>query len=1582
MRKFSFNTNRFMAALLTVILMLALLPPFAIPVQAAGTPVLDQVNTTVSTYENIYANYLAQTFTAGRSGVLSQVDLYMYTTNTLDAGFRVWIEEVRDDPQDLYYGAPNGIASGYSGNDNTRWIKGSANSWQWCSIDFDQRVRVQAGKKYAICVKGLTSNAFIGGYEPSADPYAGGEVYEKSRIEYPWMKYYPIIKDLAFRTYVSSPSNDASLNAGLTVENGQLNDNFFYKTTDYTVLMDMNQTSLKITPSLYLPTAATITVDGIACKNGSTQTVSVPVDRDIPIVVTAEDGTTTKTYTLKAAHSYTVGFAPLSGGSIQAGPLVKKQGTTINLTITPDLFKRLKPGSLKYNDGTGDVPVSGTSFSMPASNVTVSAIFLDATQTATRKVHSINPGGISCLYVNSEGNYILARDGNNQKLYSVNSDTCEVGAAFTVDSTSARDSIGIVDSPGTNKMYILNNGSKNISVYDYTNFNRVDHFIAVGANPCDLTWNSSLNRLYTVNRDVDSVSMINGATDTVFHVGVGSQPCDMALDTTTNKIYVANSGSNNVTVLDGAADSTSGAVLATVPAGSAPCAVAVDPVAQRAYVTNSGSNNVTVINTADNSVAATVSVGAAPSAIEINPNTHKIYVANSTGNTLTIIDGSTFDTATVPVGNHPMAIAVNPNNNVVYVLNSGSQSVTAVDENDRTINYALGIAPVGIAVNTKTNRVYVAHSHSDSWDIITEIPALIPVALTVSNPTAAGITVSLNPTVETLVAGDFVIHNSSGAAVSVSGAVTEDVGSTYQINAALEEGQTYSVTALSPGYSFGVAKSFTVPGTPVKTYQIGIGTLAGGSITATPSTTTAGATVQLTIKPDAGKQLKAGTLKYSNGMTDSAISGTSFTMPAANVTVTAEFENVPASTYTVSIGTLTGGSITATPSTTTAGATVQLTITPDPSKQLKACTLKYNDGMTDSAISGTSFTMPAANVTVSAEFENVPASVSNADKVAVDKAALSIGYAAGDNDTSVTRNLNLTVTGAVYGSSITWSSSNSAVISNSGKVTRPAYTSGDAAVTVTATVYNAGASDTKAFNLVVLKLPQTTCTITFNKNGGDTEASPATKTAVSGGNSGTLPIAPTKSGYTFSGWNTMADGTGTAFTAATTVNADLTVYAQWTVISSVGGGGGSSTPNTTLTTPTPTPTPTPTTTTTTKNTGTASSSVTSTTSTEAKSDSNGKATATVSENQVKEAVNKAVEEAAKQGEGTAAKVEIKVTAPAEAKTVEASLPKAAVTAVADSKTDALTTATPVATITFDKAAITTISKEAAADVKITASKVNASDLSEAAKAAVGDRPVFNFRVTSGDKTISQFGGTVTVSVPYTPKAGEDTKAIVIYYINAEGKAEIVKDCVCDKETGMITFKTNHFSKYAVGYNKVSFKDVDSAAWYSDAISFVAARGITTGTGNGKFNPEENLTRGQFLVMVMRAYGIESDSALNDNFTDAGNTYYTGYLAAAKKLGITVGIGNNMFAPDKEITRQEMFSLLYNTLKQIGELPVGTSGKTLSSYTDASEIASWAKEAMTLFVKTGTVSGSGGNLNPADTTNRAQLAQVLYSIMSK
>lgn len=374
--------------------------------------------------------------------------------------------------------------------------------------------------------------------------------------------------------------------------------------------------------------------------------------------------------------------------------------------------------------------------------------------------------------------------------------------------------------------------------------------------------------------------------------------------------------------------------------------------------------------------------------------------------------------------------------------------------------------------------------------------------------------------------------------------------------------------------------------------------------------------------------------------------------------------------------------------------------------------------------------------------------------------------------------------------------------------------------------------------------------------------------------------------------------------------------------------------------------------------------------------SDGTATALITQSQISAAI--AAAQGAIQRTGEAADVEIDVSGDSGASAVRITLPRTSSQALVSGEVDSMTLSSSVATMTFDAQALAAIVGVASADVVFTASVVDGNTLSDVARQTVGDHPVYEFSVTSGESTISQFDGTVTVSLPYTPAAGENTNEIVVYYINADGQPELIQDCWYDTAADMLVFTTTHFSTYAVGYNKIAFSDVSDDAWYADAVSFIAAHSITRGTTETTFGPDMTLTRGQFITLIMRAYGIDSD----DNFSDAGDTYYTGYLAVAKQPGITSGIGNNRFAPDRAITRQEMFTMLYNTLKVMDRLEDVDSSNTLSKFTDNSSVASYAQSAMAYLVKTGVVSGNDGLLHPTDTTTRAQMAQVLYNLFSK
>jgi endoglucanase len=150
-----------------------------------------------------------------------------------------------------------------------------------------------------------------------------------------------------------------------------------------------------------------------------------------------------------------------------------------------------------------------------------------------------------------------------------------------------------------------------------------------------------------------------------------------------------------------------------------------------------------------------------------------------------------------------------------------------------------------------------------------------------------------------------------------------------------------------------------------KELTVSVGNINGGSITADPASALPGTTINLAVTPNKGFRLKEGSLKYNDGTKDVDINGTSFVMPSANVTITAEFERYA---YVVNIGTFIGGTIKANLELAQLGDIIYLTKTADERYHMDPKSLKYYDGTRYVEIKGNHFTMPSADISITADF--------------------------------------------------------------------------------------------------------------------------------------------------------------------------------------------------------------------------------------------------------------------------------------------------------------------------------------------------------------------------------------------------------------------------------------------------------------------------------------------------------------------------------------------------------------------------------------------------------------------------------------
>lgn len=177
-----------------------------------------------------------------------------------------------------------------------------------------------------------------------------------------------------------------------------------------------------------------------------------------------------------------------------------------------------------------------------------------------------------------------------------------------------------------------------------------------------------------------------------------------------------------------------------------------------------------------------------------------------------------------------------------------------------------------------------------------------------------------------------------------------------------------------------------------------------------------------------------------------------------------------------------------------------------------------------------------------------------------------------------------------------------------------------------------------------------------------------------------------------------------------------------------------------------------------------------------------------------------------------------------------------------------------------------------------------------------------------------------------------------------------------------------------------FNDVtasNTGKWSADAIDFLARNSIVEGGSYGTFNPNGNMTRGDFVLMLYRMAGKPSVSGISNPFTDVKSTdYYYNAILWAYRNDIVTGVDAKTFAPKKNITREQIAATLY----RMAGSP-STSGY-LTGYYDYAKIHSYATNAMRWAISNGVITGSNGYLTPTNNATRAQVATMLHRYLTK
>ena len=179
--------------------------------------------------------------------------------------------------------------------------------------------------------------------------------------------------------------------------------------------------------------------------------------------------------------------------------------------------------------------------------------------------------------------------------------------------------------------------------------------------------------------------------------------------------------------------------------------------------------------------------------------------------------------------------------------------------------------------------------------------------------------------------------------------------------------------------------------------------------------------------------------------------------------------------------------------------------------------------------------------------------------------------------------------------------------------------------------------------------------------------------------------------------------------------------------------------------------------------------------------------------------------------------------------------------------------------------------------------------------------------------------------------------------------------------------------------ELNFTDVKETDWFFKGVEYVVDKGVMSGVSENEFAPSGKLTRAMLVQML---YNMESRPACDaeNAFIDVPvGQWYTDAVIWANDAKIVSGMGEGLFAPNMEITREQMVAMLYNYAKYRGYDV--TASADLSAFADTASVSAWAQPAMQWAVAEGYISGMGDSqLAPQGTATRAEIASVIMRFM--
>ena len=174
-----------------------------------------------------------------------------------------------------------------------------------------------------------------------------------------------------------------------------------------------------------------------------------------------------------------------------------------------------------------------------------------------------------------------------------------------------------------------------------------------------------------------------------------------------------------------------------------------------------------------------------------------------------------------------------------------------------------------------------------------------------------------------------------------------------------------------------------------------------------------------------------------------------------------------------------------------------------------------------------------------------------------------------------------------------------------------------------------------------------------------------------------------------------------------------------------------------------------------------------------------------------------------------------------------------------------------------------------------------------------------------------------------------------------------------------------------------FKDVDTKAWYAEAVTAAVDNGLLYGKSKTQLDPNGLLTRAEMAAITNRSFGCYKTADISAYKDVAKSKWYYKDVALAVQMGTYNGRSSSSMAPDAPITREEAMTVVARAL----ELDYDSYSKTdLSKFSDRNKISNWALPYVRAMIGADYIHGRTKGLEPLDNITRAEFAQIFANII--